>query len=468
MADYPVAENSVAIFGALPDWNLPAAIYPEQGFSIDAASSAGADSQPERLQDGKMTSWWRSTSGFRRLATVDGFSLDAAGQPVGAIGLGGCSLTPNGKVRYRMRWDGDDIPSRTRLAPNAVVTQTNVTGSLSDVTDDPGSPGGTHMVVSGGGSILELGWATPSAFEQVVEGCHSFRVRIQNTGSAAISLLSAKLRQSSVDRAQLLADRDGNTKFLNIPAGADVIVELPFSPSSLSNPDGSSMTLKLELQAATGGESRYRAVDLHYEQTLPSTDYYDSGLRWAWTTEILGLVSGSAMRGLHPTETWGAARTHAHAVAVDGVYTTIAGVQRVRIELHDPWADYVQAALALWGPAVGVRLRPELTFGSAGRQVVATTAAGNQVWAYRRGRIRGTAPCLLSREDGDYLLRFLSGRKAGYPFLYIPEPAGERYFHTRPHVVTTGEGDPPELALHARNGSGGIWTLGSIGLQEYW
>jgi hypothetical protein len=66
-----------------------------------------------------------------------------------------------------------------RLAPDGILTQTNLTGALTDIQDDPDSPDANYMNgVSGTSSTLRVSFPTPT--QSLVAGfTQEFRVRIR-------------------------------------------------------------------------------------------------------------------------------------------------------------------------------------------------------------------------------------------------------------------------------------------------
>lgn len=472
MADPLVSDSSVAVLGALPDWNLPASRYPADYSFIDATSyEDSVESPPQNLQDGDPTTWWRSTSGYRRDCIVTGYPTKA--RTIGSFGASGCSLSAEGLIRFRLRWDGDDFTPRTRLAPNAIITQTGLSNGLSDITDDPESPGGTHMVVTGAGAVLHVSFATPTTWEQALAGVHSFRFLVQNTSaSASSSVTRIDLYESGVFKKDLLANRDGDTTQIDLAVGSNVIHEVIFSAGDLADPTGANLEVRIVFAGTvSGGEIRLRALDLHYESAAPTSDYYDTGFYYGWTDALLALAGGREFGALSPRSTWREQRTFAHAVRVDGVYTNLHLIASApwQIQFHDPWQPFVEAAMALVGRAHYVRLREQLTFGAQGRQVAVESASGSQTIVARRGRGQALAPFLGTRSEIDAIMQQFAGSENGWPFLWIPQPAGESYFHSRPLAVTTGQGQLPEMALYSRGAGGaeGLWSL-SVPIEEFW
>lgn len=473
MADPLVSDASLAVLGALPDWNLPSDLYPDDYCQINASSEADpVEAAATNLQDADPTTWWRSTSGYRRDCIIQGLPIKP--RKIGAFGLAGSSLSAEAWIRFRARWDGDDFAPRTRLAPNAIITQTGLSNGLSDITDDPESPGGTHMVVTGAGAVLHVSFATPTTWEQVLSGVHSFRLLIQNTSATTSSTLTAcALYESGVLKKDLIADRDGTTTPIQLAESSNTIHEVIFSAADLVDTTGADLELRIVFAGTvSGGEIRLRALDLHYESAAPGSDYYDTGFLRAWTADLLTLAGGRTFADVSPRATWRQQRTFAHAVAVDGVYANLDLVQAApwEIQIHDPWEAFVEASMAPVGQARYVRLREQLTFGAQGRQVILESASGSQSIVARRGRGQALAPFVGTRAEIDAIYQQFAGGESGWPFLWIPQPAGETYFHGRPLVVTTGSGQLPEMSLYSRRAEadgGGLWSL-SVPVEEFW
>lgn len=466
MADVLVNDASAAVLLALPNWNISATEAPGSHAVISASSAAGVGTPVDYLQDGLPFTWWKSTSGFRRDCIVEGQFVKP--RRVGGLALAGADLSTDARLRFRLRWDGDGFQPRTRLAPNAIITQTNLSGGLGDITDDPESPGGTHMTATGSPAVLHVGFATPTNFEQAVPGCHSFRVRLQNTDPAdqEIIISEAGLYESGVLRENLLANREGVTTPLPGAGSSDVIYEFIFSPGSLVAPSGANLEFRFVTGDPAGGEARIRAVDLHFEETLPGTQYYDAGMEWAWNTALLDNLGGRLLTRVSYDEAWVTDRAFSHAVRLSGAYANIDNVTHFQVEIHDPWAASVQVAEFPVGESVPLRVRPDLQFGGSGRTVELESGGGQQIFAYRRGRAERQISFLLDRLTGDQLLGMLAERPVKKPFVFAIQPAGEEYRHTRPLYVALG-GEVPPLTLYQRDGNGGIWSL-TLPLRELW
>lgn len=63
-----------------------------------------------------------------------------------------------------------------RLAPDAVLTQTNLTGALSDIQDDPDTPDANWMTEAGA-LVLRVSFPTPAGGKLV--GTQEIRVRVR-------------------------------------------------------------------------------------------------------------------------------------------------------------------------------------------------------------------------------------------------------------------------------------------------
>jgi hypothetical protein len=459
MADVAVTDQSAALFLALPNWNLASADFPDHYARPDAWSSV-TDMGPELLQDDDPSTRWQSTSGHRLHATIETF-FDNGVRPVGALVVGGSSLSRNARIRYRMAIGaGSDVPLRTRQAPNAILSSAGITGSLSDITDDPLSPGGTHLVVTSSTNHVRVGFATPPSFESTVAGAHSFLVRLQTTGGG-ISVLAADLYQGGVQKENLIADRDGATRFLTVAAGGDVVLEFPFSPSSLSPANGTNLEFRLSASQASGGETRIRAIDLRYQATLPTTDYVDSGLQWAWPSSLL-----TSLAAEHPTESWAQHRAFVYAHQSAGLWANVADVFQVQIEMHDPWEAAVSASALLVGPLHAVRVRNGLSLGASGRSEVVESMNGSRVFARRRGRMEHGLPFYGTRADLEELQRWLAYREAGIPYGFQLHPSETRYISEVPMVVTTGDGGSPRLEQVERGSK--VWQLTGVSVTGFW
>lgn len=70
----------------------------------------------------------------------------------------------------------DNAGGVQRLAPDAVLTQTNLTGALSDIQDDPDTPDANWMTEAGA-LVLRVSFPTPSGGKLV--GTQEIRVRVR-------------------------------------------------------------------------------------------------------------------------------------------------------------------------------------------------------------------------------------------------------------------------------------------------
>lgn len=77
--------------------------------------------------------------------------------------------------------------AQERHAPDAVLTQTNLTGALADIDDDPDSPDAAWLTQTSGGTdtILRVSFATPTDTLTTGAGLQEFKIHVrsgQNSG----------------------------------------------------------------------------------------------------------------------------------------------------------------------------------------------------------------------------------------------------------------------------------------------
>lgn len=63
-----------------------------------------------------------------------------------------------------------------RLSPDGIATQTNITGAVADIVNDPDTPNGTWMLGTGA-VVLRVTFPTPAASLQPFPNNQEFRVR---------------------------------------------------------------------------------------------------------------------------------------------------------------------------------------------------------------------------------------------------------------------------------------------------
>jgi hypothetical protein len=86
----------------------------------------------------------------------------------------------------------------SRLAPDAILTQTNLTGVLADITDDPDSADGNWLTADSNNadSDLAVSFPTPAGNPTTGAGLQEFRVQYRVTANATSTTFNAYLREN--------------------------------------------------------------------------------------------------------------------------------------------------------------------------------------------------------------------------------------------------------------------------------
>lgn len=100
-----------------------------------------------------------------------------------------------------------NIPSTVtgRLAPDAILEQTNLTGSLANIQDDPDTPDANWLTANADtDSIARVSFPTPTGTLSSGSGIQNFRVRVRssNTGSASSGTVALQLYENGVLKTQ--------------------------------------------------------------------------------------------------------------------------------------------------------------------------------------------------------------------------------------------------------------------------
>jgi hypothetical protein len=87
------------------------------------------------------------------------------------------------KLRVLLRKNATGpTPSTDRIAPDTIATQTNLTGSVTDIDDDPDSPDANWLTASGS-STLRTTFSTPSSNPVTGAGLQEFRVLLRKNAT---------------------------------------------------------------------------------------------------------------------------------------------------------------------------------------------------------------------------------------------------------------------------------------------
>lgn len=79
----------------------------------------------------------------------------------------------------RFAFEAWPAPVTSRVVPDAILTQTNLAGALSTITDDPDSADASWMTGAGGTEVLRVSFASPPNTLALGAGRQEFRVRVR-------------------------------------------------------------------------------------------------------------------------------------------------------------------------------------------------------------------------------------------------------------------------------------------------
>ena len=144
------------------------------------------------------------------------------------------------------------MPSE-RLAPDAVLSSSNLSGSVSAIQDDPDSPDASWLTASSTSvsTSLAVSFPTPSGNPT---GLQEMRVLVRRVGGSNNPTVSAGLAESGVDKSG-----SGATGTVTVTSATGQIISFTFDASALSDATGAGAELRVT-GTASGGQSSKRAT----------------------------------------------------------------------------------------------------------------------------------------------------------------------------------------------------------------
>lgn len=143
-----------------------------------------------------------------------------------------------------------------RLAPNTLLDQTGLAGSLGDIDDDPDGPDGSWLTTgSNTSTACRTGFPTPSGNPTVGPSLQEFRVLVRKTNHPTDPTCSLKVFENGSELLQLILDQ-------TISSTSGVVLSGTFNASSLGTADGSLVELQIEGTPGSGNPGNRASVEV--------------------------------------------------------------------------------------------------------------------------------------------------------------------------------------------------------------
>lgn len=143
------------------------------------------------------------------------------------------------------------------LSPESIGQQLNLTGSVTDIQDDPDSPDANWMLWDGSGNIIcRVLMPTPSGNPTTGAGLQEYRILIRNVAIGVNSTSWAlQLYENNSQLSELATGSD--------PAEAGEVVVGTWDATLLTTPDGSLVEMRLiQTAGATGNPGNQKGIDV--------------------------------------------------------------------------------------------------------------------------------------------------------------------------------------------------------------
>jgi GH25 family lysozyme M1 (1,4-beta-N-acetylmuramidase) len=162
-----------------------------------------------------------------------------------------------------------DIPSTGRLAPTSILEQTNLSGSVTAIDEDPDSADTSWLTSSSDAdTIVRVGFPTPILNLETGNGLQNFRVRVKASNGSGTGTVIVSIYENGIERASQSFSAGG--------AGQNV--QLSWNANLLSNPSGADVECRVVGQGVYGGNpsSRFRidigAIEWNYQTINKAQD----------------------------------------------------------------------------------------------------------------------------------------------------------------------------------------------------
>lgn len=198
-----------------------------------------------------------------------------------------------------------------RLAPDALLTQTGLTGSLADIDEDPDTPDASWLTTgSNTDTVCRVSFPTPTGPPTAGVDGQEFRVLLRKTNHSTNPTYTVDLYENGSLVTNLVAST-------TLSSTAGVVVSAPWNATSLGTADGSLVEVQVTGTVGGGSPGNRAGVEVgavEWNVTYTATSYKDAAVAFT------GSGSGTAA----------ADRVRARAVAFVGGGTVAAAWQRVR------------------------------------------------------------------------------------------------------------------------------------------
>lgn len=225
------------------------------GYCVVTAPGSLAGAGPEKVQSELVSETWRSDS-IQPARTRLYFSMNTE-RPIGAIGKINLNLRATDKWRIAIRQSALSLPFEGDYAtPDLIVTQTNLTGSITAIQSDPFAAA-TYLTptVNANPIALQCRLTVPPASLKVGAGLQVVQIRLQKTGSAPVGLpYTVKLYGST-------------GSFIRAESG------VALSPSGFGNP----FQINFQFNAS---EIITSTIQIRFEYAGGSESFKIGGIRW--------------------------------------------------------------------------------------------------------------------------------------------------------------------------------------------
>lgn len=183
--------------------------------------------------------------------------------------------------------------------PDSILAQTNLSGTLTDIDDDPDSPDANWMaaVDNRSDTVARVGFATPSGNPNVGAGLQEFRVlaRAANAGGADVPW-AMSLYEGGGDLGQIASGTLSGSSTGTVLSGG-------WNAGALSNADGSAVECRIAFTGQGGNPANRNtgevgAVEWNVDYTVVSMGARTGSLDAVVQTQaMLGLAADGALMG---------------------------------------------------------------------------------------------------------------------------------------------------------------------------
>ena len=149
--------------------------------------------------------------------------------------------------------------AQERLAPDALLEQTNLSGTVADIDDDPDSPDGAWLTAPGSNNntTARVSFPLPSGVPTIGTGLQEFRVLVRKTNHSTNPTCDVELYESGVLVATLINDQA-------ISSTSGVVLSGAWNANLLTGSDGGNVECRVT-GTVGGGSLEVGAVEWNAE-----------------------------------------------------------------------------------------------------------------------------------------------------------------------------------------------------------